>query len=883
MKLIPREVDKLGLHNAGFLAQKRLARGHKLNYPEAVALIASQILEFVRDGDKSVAELMDIGKQLLGRRQVLPAVPHILDTVQVEGTFPDGTKLITVHNAIASENGNLELALQGSFLPVPSLDKFPAIEDNEIPGAIIFGDGNVTINLGRKAVTLKVINSGDRPIQVGSHYHFVETNRSLLFDRRKAHGMRLNIPAGTAIRFEPGESKSVMLVSIGGKKVIRGGNGIVDGPVDHENCTDIMGNIGRRKFGNLEEENASEGVIGEGSAFNNTISREAYANMYGPTAGDKIRLGDTNLYAEIERDFAFYGDECVFGGGKVIRDGMGQSCGHQPADSLDTVITNAVVIDYSGIYKADIGIKDYLIRAIGKSGNPDVMNVYSDMTIGVNTEAISSGVTTLVGGGTGPADGTRATTCTPAPSHMKLMLQSTDGLPLNFGFTGKGNASKPEELHKIIRAGAMGLKLHEDWGTTPAAIDNCLNVAEEYDIQANIHTDTLNESGFVEDTIAAFKGRTIHTYHSEGAGGGHAPDIIKVCGVKNVLPSSTNPTRPYTSNTIDEHLDMLMVCHHLDKDIPEDVAFAESRIRAETIAAEDILHDMGAISIISSDSQAMGRIGEVICRTWQTAHKMKSQRGLIGPDGSDNDNFRIKRYIAKYTINPAIANGFAEFVGSVEVGKLADLVLWKPSFFGVKPEMVIKGGAIAWANMGDPNASIPTPEPVISRPMFGAFGKAGSTHSVAFVSKDAADNGIKAEYGLDKRVEAVGGVRKLTKLDMKLNDALPNITVDPETYTVTADGEDDHLFFLYQIWANCFRPFALIEKPNFAPVGLRIDIEEDSGQMSRIFFMEKIKDRQPNCKLDPSKIVLELPISYLHTRHITPLYTEPEERKRGRK
>lgn len=629
--------------------------------------------------------------------------------------------------------------------------------------------------------------------------------------------MRLNIPAGTAIRFEPGESKSVVLVSIGGKQVIKGGNGIVDGPVDHENWTNIMGNIRRREFGNREEENASEGVIGEGSAFNNTISREAYANMYGPTAGDKIRLGDTNLYAEIERDFAFYGDECVFGGGKVIRDGMGQSCGHQPADSLDTVITNAVVIDYSGIYKADIGIKDYLIHAIGKSGNPDVMNVPSDMTIGVNTEviagegmivtaggidchvhficpqlafeAISSGITTLVGGGTGPADGTRATTCTPAPSHMKLMLQSTDDLPLNFGFTGKGNAAKPEELHKIIRAGAMGLKLHEDWGTTPAAIDNCLTVADEYDVQANIHTDTLNESGFVEDTIAAFKGRTIHTYHSEGAGGGHAPDIIKVCGVKNVLPSSTNPTRPYTSNTIDEHLDMLMVCHHLDKNIPEDVAFAESRIRAETIAAEDILHDMGAISIISSDSQAMGRIGEVISRTWQTAHKMKSQRGLIGPGGSDNDNFRIRRYIAKYTINPAIANGLAKFVGSVEVGKLADLVLWKPSFFGAKPEMVIKGGAIAWANMGDANASIPTPEPVISRPMFGAFGKAGSTHSIAFVSKEAADNGIKAEYELDKRVEAVGGVRKLTKLDMKLNDALPDITVDPETYTVTADGE----------------------------------------------------------------------------------------------
>ncbi|KAG6764648.1 hypothetical protein POTOM_032128 [Populus tomentosa] len=905
MKLTPREVDKLGLHNAGFLAQKRLARGRKLNYTEAVALIASQILEFVRDGDKSVAELMDIGKQILGRRQVLPAVPHLLDTVQVEGTFPDGTKLITVHNAIASENGNLELALQGSFLPVPSLDKFPTIEDNEIPGAIIFGEGNVIINSGRKAVTLKVINTGDRPIQVGSHYHFIETNRSLHFDRRKAHGMRLNILAGTAIRFEPGESKSVVLVSIGGKQVIKGGNGIVDGPVDHENCTHIMGNIRRRAFGNREEENARfrisylaiqllvasilEGVIGEGSAFNNTISREAYANMYGPTAGDKIRLGDTNLYAEIERDFAFYGDECVFGGGKVIRDGMGQSCGHQPADSLDTVITNAVVIDYSGIYKADIGIKDYLIHAIGKSGNPDVMDVPSDMTIGVNTEviagegmivtagaidchvhficpqlafeAISSGITTLVGGGTGPADGTRATTCTPAPSHMKLMLQSTDDLPLNFGFTGKGNAAKPEELHKIIRAGAMGLKLHEDWGTTPAAIDNCLTVADEYDIQANIHTDTLNESGFVEDTIAAFKGRTIHTYHSEGAGGGHAPDIIKVCGVKNVLPSSTNPTRPYTSNTIDEHLDMLMVCHHLDKDIPEDVAFAESRIRAETIAAEDILHDMGAISIISSDSQAMGRIGEVIMRTWQTAHKMKSQRGLIGPGGSDNDNFRIRRYIAKYTINPAIANGLAKFVGSVEVGKLADLVLWKPSFFGAKPEMVIKGGAIAWANMGDANASIPTPEPVrfdtistkvISRPMFGAFGKAGSTHSIAF---EAADNGIKAEYELDKRVEAVGGVRKLTKLDMKLNDALPDITVDPETYTVTADGEvltcpaattvplsqDDHLFFLLQIWASCFLSFALIAKPNSVPVGL-LTVIEDSGQMSQILFMEKIKE-----------------------------------------
>ncbi|XWS69206.1 hypothetical protein CRYUN_Cryun04dG0159600 [Craigia yunnanensis] len=818
MRLTPREVEKLGLHNAGYLAQKRLARGLRLNYTEAVALIATQILEFVRDGDKNVAELMDIGQRLLGRRQVLPAVPHLLDSVQVEGTFPDGTKLITIHDAIASESGNLDLALHGSFLPVPSPEKFLEMEDKTVPGDVIFKGGSITLNHGRKAVRLKVTNTGDRPIQVGSHYHFIEVNPSLVCDRRKAYGMRLNIPAGTATRFEPGECKTVVLVSIGGGKVIRGGNCIVDGPVGDANVKVVMETKRIEGYGNLEDANASEGMTGEDSAFSTTISCEAYAHMYGPTTGDKIRLGDTNLYAEIERDFAVYGDECVFGGGKVIRDGMGQSCGHLPAESLDVVITNAAIIDYTGIFKADIGIKNDLIVALGKAGNPDTMDgVFPNMIIGGNTdviageglivtagaidchvhficpqlahEAISSGITTLVGGGTGPTEGTRATTCTPAPSQMELMLQSTDDFPLNFGFTGKGNGSKPEELHEIIKAGAMGLKLHEDWGTTPAAIDNCLTVAELYDVQANIHTDTLNESGFVEHTIAAFKGRTIHTYHSEGAGGGHAPDIIKVCGVKNVLPSSTNPTRPYTINTIDEHLDMLMVCHHLDKDIPEDVAFAESRIRAETIAAEDILHDMGAISIISSDSQAMGRIGEVISRTWQTAHKMKSQRGPIGPGGPDNDNLRIKRYVAKYTINPAIANGISEFVGSVEVGKLADLVLWKPSFFGAKPEMVIKGGKVTWANMGDPNASIPTPQPVLSRPMFGAFGKAGSANSIAFISKAALDCGIKELYGLKKRVEAVGNTRNLTKLDMKLNNALPNITVDPETYIVTADGE----------------------------------------------------------------------------------------------
>ncbi|RYR35419.1 hypothetical protein Ahy_A10g050566 isoform B [Arachis hypogaea] len=778
MKLSPREIEKLELHNAGFLAQKRLARGLRLNYTEAIALIATQILEFVRDGEKTVAELMCIGRELLGRRQVLPSVPHLLDAVQVEATFRDGTKLITVHDPVACENGNLEKALFGSFLPVPSLDKFPDNEeDDRIPGEIICRGGSLVLNPGRKAVLLKVVNKGDRPIQVGSHYHFIEVNPYLTFDRKKAYGMRLNIAAGTATRFEPGECKSVVLVSIGGNQIIRGGNNIADGPVTVSNCVAAMEAVKTRQFGHMEEENAREGITGEDDSLTTEIPLEEYANKYGPTTGDKIRLGDTDLFAEIENDFTAYGDECVFGGGKVIRDGMGQSCGHPSAHCLDTVITNAMIIDYTGIIKADIGIKDGRIILIGKTGNPDIMNgiLPNNMIIGANTEAIageglivtagavdchvhficpqlayeaiSSGITTLVGGGTGPADGTRATTCTPAPIQMKMMLQSTDDLPLNFGFTGKGNSAKPEDLHDIIRAGAMGLKLHEDWGTTPAAIDS--------------------------------------------AGGGHAPDIIKVCGVKNVLPSSTNPTRPYTSNTIDEHLDMLMVCHHLDKNIPEDVAFAESRIRAETIAAEDILHDMGAISIISSDSQAMGRIGEVISRTWQTASKMKLQRGPLKPGDldNDNDNCRIKRYVAKYTINPAIANGFSQHIGSVEVGKLADLVLWKPSFFGAKPEMVIKGGEVAWANMGDPNASIPTPEPVIMRPMFVAFGKASSAHSIAFVSKAASRNKVKDLYGLHKRVEAVENVRRLTKLDMKLNDSLPEITVDPESYTVTADGE----------------------------------------------------------------------------------------------
>lgn len=547
------------------------------------------------------------------------------------------------------------------------------------------------------------------------------------------------------------------------------------------------------------------------------ISRQGYSEIYGPTVGDKVRLGDTTLQLEVERDYAVYGDECKFGGGKVLREGMGQAAGVGQDAALDVLITNALIVDYTGIYKADVGIKGGLIHAIGKAGNPDVMEgVHPDMVVGVTTEviagegailtaggidshihyicpqqafeAIATGLTTMIGGGTGPATGTCATTCTPGARHIRMMLEATDSLPLNFGFLGKGNSSKPEGLAEQIVGGAVGLKLHEDWGTTPAAIDCCLSVAEKYDVQVAIHTDTLNESGFVEASIAAIGDRTIHTYHSEGAGGGHAPDILKVCGVPSVLPSSTNPTRPYTVNTIDEHLDMLMVCHHLDKNLPEDVAFAESRIRGETIAAEDLLHDMGAISMMGSDSQAMGRVGEVVTRTWQTADKMRQQRGRLAEESGDNDNFRIKRYVAKYTINPAVAHGVSHLIGSVEVNKLADLVLWKPQFFGTKPEVVIKGGVIAWAQMGDPNASIPTPQPVFMRPMFGGFGRASSPISMAFTSQAALEAGTVAGYGLKKQLKAVENCRSVRKNDMKLNDATPDLSVDPETYEVKADG-----------------------------------------------------------------------------------------------
>ena len=554
------------------------------------------------------------------------------------------------------------------------------------------------------------------------------------------------------------------------------------------------------------------------------MNRRAYAETYGPTVGDRVRLADTELIIEVERDYTTYGDEVKFGGGKVIRDGMGQSPRSRSKGAVDLVITNALILDWWGIVKADVGVKDGNICGIGKAGNPHIQDGVN-IVIGPGTEviagegmiltaggvdthihficpqqietAIASGITTMIGGGTGPAAGTTATTCTPGAWYLARMIEAAEAFPMNLGFLGKGNSSKPDALREQVVAGAMGLKLHEDWGTTPAAIDTCLRVAEEYDVQVAIHTDTLNEAGFVEDTIAAFKNRTIHTYHTEGAGGGHAPDIIKVCGLPNVLPSSTNPTRPYTLNTLDEHLDMLMVCHHLSPSIPEDVAFAESRIRRETIAAEDILHDLGAFSMISSDSQAMGRVGEVILRTWQTAHKMKVQRGwLSGSDAANsveqndrNDNFRAKRYIAKYTINPALTHGIANYVGSVEVGKLADLVLWKPAFFGVKPELILKGGMIAWAQMGDANASIPTPQPVHLRPMFGSFGNTIASTRFTFLSQAALDAGLPQQLQLRSRVAAVKGTRSLQKTDLKLNDALPQMEVDPETYEVRADGE----------------------------------------------------------------------------------------------
>lgn len=677
--------------------------------------------------------------------------------------------------------------------------------------------GSMALNADRCVQTVAVVNTGDRPIQIGSHYHFYEVNAALSFDRDLTLGYRLNIISGTAVRFEPGQTRQVELVTIAGRQHIYGFAGKVMGPA------------------NIKTTKATS---------QKSVDRRIHAEHFGPTIGDKVRLADTNLWLEVEYDLTSaidyhsdihsVGEEVKFGGGKVIRDGMGQSqlLGSQVAD---TIITNALIVDYTGIYKADVAIKDGRISGIGKAGNPDIQpNV--TLPIGAATEiiagegkiltaggvdshihfiapqqcetALMSGVTTMLGGGTGPAEGTLATTCTPGAYHIQSMLKATDSIPMNIGLLGKGNVSLPVPIVEQIEAGAIGLKLHEDWGSTPKAIDNCLSVAEEYDVQVAIHTDTLNESGYLDSTLGAFKNRCIHTFHTEGAGGGHAPDILKAIGETNVLPSSTNPTRPFTINTIDEHLDMLMVCHHLSPSIAEDVAFAESRIRKETIAAEDILQDMGAISMMSSDSQAMGRVGEVIIRTWQTADKMKAQRGHLTPDqsakteqssknimlshndsDSGNDNFRIKRYISKYTINPAITHGISDEVGSVEVGKWADLVLWSPAFFGVKPDRIIKGGLIAAAPMGDLNASIATPQPVHYRSMFGSFPKTVAQTCITFMSIAAIEKGIDKQLGLEKVIKAVHNIRQVRKQDMKFNSYCPQMEVNPETYEVYADGE----------------------------------------------------------------------------------------------
>ncbi|KAI1818291.1 hypothetical protein GGS20DRAFT_529402 [Poronia punctata] len=817
MHLVPKELDKLVISQLGLLAQRRLARGVKLNHTEATALIANNLQELIRDGQHTVADLMGIGSTMLGRRHVLPSVVHTLHEIQVEGTFPTGTYLVTVHNPIATDDGDLERALYGSFLPVPSQDLFPPAEASaydaaNAPGAVVAVKGRVQINEGRRRIKLSVTSTGDRPIQVGSHYHFVETNAHLSFDRAAAYGFRLDIPAGTSVRFEPGDTKAVTLVEIGGRRVIRGGNNLASGVVDASRVDDIIARLQEAGFAHQPQPTDDLALTIEPY----TLDRAAYVTMFGPTTGDLVRLGSTDLWVKVEKDLTVYGDECKFGGGKTLREGMGQMSGCPDADSLDLVVTNALIVDYTGIYKADIGVKNGHIVGIGKAGNPDVMDGVSEgMIVGSCTdviagegkivtaggmdshihficpqqayESIASGVTTMLGGGVGPSAGTSATTCTPGVNYTRQMLQACDHLPVNVGITGKGNDSEPGALRSQILAGQCGLKLHEDWGTTPAAIDSCLRVCDELDVQCLIHTDTLNESGFVETTVAAFAGRTIHTYHTEGAGGGHAPDIISVVEHSNVLPSSTNPTRPYTRNTLDEHLDMLMVCHHLSRDIPEDVAFAESRIRAETIAAEDVLHDLGAISMMSSDSQAMGRCGEVILRTWNTAHKNKIQRGPLPEDENTGaDNFRVKRYVSKYTVNPARAQGMGHIIGSIEVGKLADLVLWDPAWFGTKPTTVVKSGLIAWSQMGDPNASIPTVQPVIARPMYAPL---VPRTSILFVSQGSIDNGAVSSYGLHKRIEAVRGCRTVSKRDMAFNDVMPRMKVDPERYTVEADGK----------------------------------------------------------------------------------------------
>lgn len=828
MHLVPRELDRLLIAQVGFLAQRRLARGVKLNHAEATALISYVLLELIRDGDHSVSDLMSLGQTILGRRHVDPSVTSTMSGLQVEGTFRTGTHLVTVDQPISTDDGNLTLAMYGSCLGPPKAEDFPAVvesayEHEKMPGVVVSAKGpNIVLRKGRPRRRLRVTNRGDRAVQVGSHFHFIETNPCLDFDRLKAYGFHLDIPAGTSVRFEPGDAKSVSLVEIGGLKTIRGGSSIAPGRIDISMANTVLRRLKEEKFYHTPEISSEK----EGQPEACTMDRQTYASMYGPTVGDLIRLSSMDLWVKVEEDLTSPGDECTFGGGKTLRDGIGQASGRSDDECLDLVITNALIIDWSGILKADIGVKAGHIVGIGKAGNPDTMSgVNPSLIVGSTTdviagegkivtaggidthchficpqqaeEALAAGITTQFSGGTGPSTASVAANCTPGKDNIRRMMQACDRLPLNYGILGKGSDTGVPGLRDQVNAGVAGLKVHEDWGCTPSSIDNCLTVCDEFDIQCELHSDSLNEAGYVEQTAASFKGRTIHAYHIEGAGGGHAPDLIRLVEYPNVLPSSTNPTCPFTTDTVDEHLDMAMSCHHLSKDIPEDISFAESRIRAETIAAEDVLHDLGAISMMSSDSQAMGRCGETILRTWNTAHANKTHRGYLDEDeGTGADNHRVKRYISKYTINPAITQGISHVVGSLEVGKLADLVVWDPSSFGTKPFQVLKSGFIACAQMGDANASISTVQPIISRPMFSPLVPSAS---VVFVSSASITSGAIHSYGLGKRIEAVKNTRKVGKHDMKFNGATPEMKVDPESFVVVADGTECHAPAMSQV------------------------------------------------------------------------------------
>ncbi|RKL27489.1 Urease [Fusarium proliferatum] len=819
MHYTPREVEKLLFSQAGRLAQRRLAHGKKLNHVESSALIATVLQEIIHNEDHSVADLMKLGRGILGRRHVHPSVVGTLKQMQVEGTLKTGTHLITIHDPISTDDGDLKMALYGSFLPVPSRDLFPAINESDfhplaMPGAIRQADtGDIILKAGRDRVRLTVTNKGTRAVHIGSHFHFMETNPDLDFDREKAYGYHLDLPAGEFLRFEPNEPKKVTLVQIGGSRIIQGGSGYAKGPIDPSNVQKILHQLQQSGYRHSPEKSTKSETFQPCS-----ITREKYASAYGPTTGDLIRLGSTDLWVKVEKDYTSYGDECTLGCGKTIRDGMGAASGCSDADCLDLAIINAVIIDWTGIFKADIGVKNGNIVGIGKAGNPATMDGVSDnMVIGSNTdiidaggkivtaggidthvhnicpqqafEAISSGITTLFGGGTGPSTSSTAVNGTASKKYIRQMMQACDQLPLNFGLVGKGSDSERVGLLDQIKAGVIALKLHEDFGCTPSTIDNCLNVCEEQDIQCHIHTDGLNEAGFLEHTAAILKGRSIHVYHVEGAGGGHAPDVIKLVAYPNVLPSSTTPTMPFTTNTIDEHIDMAANCHRLSKDNPDDASFLKNRIREETISAEDILHDIGAISIMSSDSQAMGRSAEVLTCTWKAAHKNKIQRGPLDEDKDTGaDNFRVKRYVSKYTINPAITQGISHAVGSVEAGKLADLVIWDPAEFGTKPFQVLKKGFITYAQMGDPNGAVADVEPLIGRPMYGAL---HPESSVMFVSQASiAQGGDVHSYGLKKQIEVVKNCRTVKKSDLKYNSATPKVEVDPETLVVTCDGKE---------------------------------------------------------------------------------------------